>query len=87
LRSLEVKKITKNHKKVEKTPKTPKNRHFLKTLKNDLKMAKNGLKNVSKSVLNFDPYFQKMNTFLGGPRKVAKRPKQPFLGYGVIWEI
>ncbi len=68
-------------------PKTPKNRHFLKTLKNGLKMAKNGPKNVSKSVLNFDPFFQKMNTFLGDPQKVAKWPGSPFLGYGVIWEI
>ncbi len=68
-------------------PKTPKIRHFLKTLKNSLKMAKNSPKNVSKSVLNFDPFFQKMNTFLEDPQKVAKRPKRPILGYGVIWEI
>jgi hypothetical protein len=42
---------------------------------------------VSKSVLNFDPYFQKMNTFLGGPWKWLTFGKWPFLGYGVIWEI
>ena len=83
----EVQKITKNHKKVENTPKTPKIRHFLKTLKKGLKMAKNSQKNVSKSVLNFDPYFQKMNTFLGDPGKWLTFEKQPFLGYGVIWEI
>ena len=68
-------------------PKTPKSRHFLKTLKKGLKMAKNGLKNVSKSVLNFDPYFQKMNAFLGDPGKWLTFENQPFLGYGVIWEI
>jgi predicted ATP-dependent serine protease len=63
----EVLNFQKKSKKTLKMPKTPKNRHFLKNPKNGLKMAKNGLKNVSKSVLNFDPYFQKMNTFLGGP--------------------